>query len=323
MSAAAWSGQVADSELDAAQSTPESAQRIGYTPQSFQETNGGPLKGTGALKRAFCLIGILVAAACSDRSETGDEAEAADHSTMTDHAVHWTYEEATGPAKWAELNPEYAICGNGREQSPIDIRDAEEIVHVSVPVDYEPASVRIIRHEHVVDLIDNGHTIQVNYDEGSVVTVDGIDFELEQYHFHAPSEHTIDGRHAPMEMHLVHTGPAGDFAVFGILIERGEHNAAFEPLWGNLPSAPGEERHYENIEVDVDDLLPQDLRSYRYAGSLTTPPCSEGVRWFVAVVPIELSGEQIAAFTSIIDNNNRPVQTLGDRTVFVEVIQGE
>ncbi len=274
-----------------------------------------------------CAIAGTLAAGCGPQPA---EEPAMESSTIEHQAVghgqaepahaEWSYEEATGPATWAGLSPDYALCGSGTEQSPIDISIPEAADNAPLVTQYKPASARIIRHEHVVDIIDNGHTIQVNYDEGSVLSVGGIDFELAQYHFHAPSEHTIEGRHAPMEMHLVHASADGELAVLGVLIEEGEHNAGFAPLWANLPDEPGVERHYENIMINIDDLLPEDHRLYRYMGSLTTPPCSEGVRWFVAVQPIELSGEQIATFTAIINDNNRPVQLVGQRTVQVDTV---
>jgi len=185
---------------------------------------------------------------------------------------------------------------------------------------FRPATLRIIRQTHVVDVIDNGHTIQVNYDAGSTVVVDGTSYELKQYHFHAPSEHTVDGQHFPMEMHLVHQSPGGKLAVLGVFIDEGDHNAAFEPVLSNLPDEVGEEIHHENVTVNIDDLIPPSPTTYRYPGSLTTPPCSEGVSWFVDIEPIELSAEQIAQFKANFYGNNRPVQPLNDRTVFVQAI---
>jgi carbonic anhydrase len=143
-------------------------------------------------------------------------------------------------------------------------------------------------------------------------------FELEQYHFHAPSEHTVDGRRFPMEMHLVHQAADGEFAVLGVLIDEGAHNAAFDPVFSRLPRRLGERVHLEHVQVDIDDLLPSARHVYRYRGSLTTPPCSEGVRWFVGAQPVELSAGQIETFTSIIHGNNRPLQSRGSREVTLD-----
>ncbi len=265
------------------------------------------------------LMALLFLSACSPQSsETPDSAA---HSPPTEHGVgpvHWGYGEDDGPASWAALSSDYATCASGREQSPIDIAAITTDDQVRLGTNYQPATLKIIRHEHVADLIDNGHTIQVNYDEGSNLQLGAVNYELKQYHFHAPSEHTIEGRHFSMEMHLVHQSAAGELAVLGVLIEQGNHNPAFEPVWANLPGEVGKEVHHEHLAVNVDDLLPADHNTYRYRGSLTTPPCSEGVSWFVAVQPIKLSADQIAAFTSIFSGNNRPIQPLNDRTVFVD-----
>ncbi len=236
--------------------------------------------------------------------------------------ARWGYEEGDGPAVWADLSPEYTLCGSGQEQSPIDLTGAEVSGQPTLERNYRSTSLRIIRHEHVVDVVDNGHTIQVKYDEGSTLVIGETSYDLKQYHFHAPSEHTVDGEHYPMEMHLVHQSAGGALAVIGVLIAEGAANTAFEPVWAHLPDKPGEEAHLEHVAVNVEDLLPAVHVTYRYPGSLTTPPCSEGVSWLVMIEPIELSAEQIAAFTAIISGNNRPVQTLGDRTVAVDRVEG-
>ncbi len=256
--------------------------------------------------------------ATTTASETSDSTA---HSPATEHGagpVHWGYGEDDGPASWAALSSGYVTCASGREQSPIDIAAATTDEPMQMSKDYKPGSLNIIRQEHVVDVIDNGHTIQVNYDKGSNLRFGETVYELKQYHFHAPSEHTIERRHFPMEMHLVHQSADGGLAVLGVLIQEGDHNPAFEPVWANLPAAVGEEVQHRFVTVNVDDLLPVDHGTYRYRGSLTTPPCSEGVSWFVALQPIELSTDQIATYTSIFQGNNRPVQPLNNRTVFLD-----
>ena len=257
----------------------------------------------------------------SDAPETMTTPDYGAHSSGAEHRggpVHWGYGEDDGPMHWAALSPDYATCASGREQSPIDLVAATTGEQAGMSRYYKAASLRIIRHEHIVDVIDNGHTIQINYDEGSTLQLGEASYELKQYHFHSPSEHTIEGQHLPMEMHLVHQSTEGELAVLGVLIEEGDHNPAFEPVWANLPDEVGETVHHEHVTVNVDDLLPADHETYRYRGSLTTPPCSEGVSWFVAAEPIALSADQIAAFTSIFQGNNRPVQPLNDRRIFVD-----
>jgi len=235
-----------------------------------------------------------------------------------DGPAHWSYAEQDGPAKWAALSSDYLTCASGREQSPIDIAATTTVDRVRIARKYKHAELKIIRHEHVADVIDNGHTIQVNYDEGSDLQVGDESYELQQYHFHAPSEHTINGQRFPMEMHLVHQSADGALAVLGVVIEEGKHNPAFEPVWANLPHQPGEQVHLEHLSINVDDLLPKGQDTYRYRGSLTTPPCSEGVAWLVSVDSIALSKQQIEAFTVIFQGNNRPVQSLNARAVFVD-----
>ncbi len=277
------------------------------------------------IKFVFLTVLLFFLSACGPQSpdapETTTTPDSGAHSLSTEHRgapVHWGYGEDDGPMHWAALSPDYATCASGREQSPIDLVAATTGEQAGMSRNYKAASLRIIRHEHIVDVIDNGHTIQINYDEGSTLQIGEASYELKQYHFHSPSEHTIEGQHLPMEMHLVHQSTEGELAVLGVFIEEGDHNPAFEPVWANLPDEVGEEVHHQHVAVNVDDLLPADHKTVRYQGSLTTPPCSEGVSWFVAVESIELSADQIAAFTSIFQGNNRPVQPLNDRTVFVD-----
>jgi len=274
------------------------------------------------------LMSVVFLPACGPQSSEGPETTTATEATgstadapATEHEggpVHWGYGEDDGPANWATLSSDYATCASGRAQSPIDIARGTTGEPMQMSKNYKAGSLKIIRHDHVVDVIDNGHTIQVNYDEGSNLQLGDTAYELKQYHFHAPSEHMVEGRHFPMEMHLVHQSSDGGLAVLGVLIQEGDHNPAFEPVWANLPATVGEEVHHQLVTVNVDDLLPMGHESYRYRGSLTTPPCSEGVSWFVAVQPIELSTDQIAVFTSIFQGNNRPVQPLNNRTVFLD-----
>jgi carbonic anhydrase len=234
--------------------------------------------------------------------------------------LQWGYEGDEGPEHWAELSDDFALCANGTMQSPIDLGEAVPMAAgegTGLMWDYGTGALSIARHEHVVDILDNGHTIQVTYDEGSTLTAGGIEYELLQFHFHAPSEHTIDGRHYPMELHLVHRAQAGELAVLGVFVEEGEPNLVFDALIEGLPSAAGEERHFEDVEIDVDAFITSGDEYYRYEGSLTTPPCSEGVHWAVLTEPLRASAEQIAALDAAMPANNRPVQPLGSREVAV------
>ena len=235
-------------------------------------------------------------------------------------APEWHYEGAEGPANWGTLSPTFAVCGEGRHQSPIDITTPKPGVTEELRTTFPPAELRIVHHEHIADGINNGHTIQINYPSAETLTLGGVAYRLTQYHFHSPSEHTVDGKHFPMEMHLVHTSADAKLAVVGVFIAEGAHNKAFDPVWANLPDQKGVETHYPGVKVDVDALMPTARTSYRYDGSLTTPPCSEGVSWIVMTTPIELSSEQVATFTRLIKENNRPVQGLNGRTILTDEV---
>lgn len=233
----------------------------------------------------------------------GDSAHGEAHNTG-----HWTYTGDTGPAYWGELSPEYAACATGTAQSPIDVDTVKEENLVNLAFNYNPSNVNIV---------NNGHTVEVVYDPGSFFSVDGEQYDLKQFHFHAPSEHTVDGQSAAIELHLVHESAKGNKAVVAVLINQGAANPAFAPVWRHLPASESAETTYD-VKVNAADLLPTDQTTFRYGGSLTTPPCSEGVNWFIMIRPIEMSAEQIAEFTAIYDGNNRPVQPLNGRTILAD-----
>jgi carbonic anhydrase len=269
---------------------------------------------------------VLGLAACS--APPAEQAQSAAPQTTTRPAVApaagdpvWHYDGAEGPANWGTLSPKFAACGEGTSQSPVDIAETVTGTEaLELKTNLLPGALRIAHHEHVADGINNGHTIQINYEGGDELTIGNDTYALVQYHFHNQSEHTVKGRHYPMEMHLVHKAESGKLAVIGVFIEKGAHNAAFDPIWNNLPKQKGVETHYPHVNVDVDRLLPTSRASYRYDGSLTTPPCSEGVRWIVMTTPIQLSADQIRAFTAIIHDNNRPTQPLNGRPVLTEAV---
>ncbi len=226
------------------------------------------------------------------------------------HTVEWGYTEENGPNIWGQLNPEYAICAVGIHQSPIDLVNPIAVELPAMTFKYQPT---------VLNIRNTGHTIQVAYNEGSWIEVDGTRYELQQFHFHAPGEHTVAGRAFDMEMHYVHQSEDGTLAVVGVLIERGSDNPTFASIWSNLPSVSGEMRSIESVTVNADELLPSTRHTYRYEGSLTTPPCSEGVKWFIITTPIEMSESQILAFETIMQGNSRPVQPLNGRELLVDV----
>ncbi len=219
---------------------------------------------------------------------------------------HWGYLGERGPEHWAKLNHAFENCALGRNQSPIDIDDTIEAELPDLSFFYKTAAR---------DIVNNGHSIQHNFPKGAGIVVDDHAFELKQVHFHSPSENTIGGRHFPMEAHFVHMDDQGALAVVAVMFEEGSSNPYLDKAWRFLPSRPGQA--YGIAEpVSPSRLLPDDKGYYRFNGSLTTPPCSEGVFWFVMKQPVQASAAQIGAFKHIMHHpNNRPVQPLNARPV--------
>lgn len=243
--------------------------------------------------------------------------------TLAQHETpHWDYAEH-GPATWGALSPEFVACAEGHSQSPIDIRDVRTSGEPSVRTNFSPASLRIVHNFSAADLINTGHSIQVNFPQGDALTIGGEVYSLVQFHFHGPSEHTVRGRRFPMEMHLVHMSAERKLAVIAVLIEQGKPNKAFDPICSNLPTKRGVEDHLEHVPIDVELIMPRDRSAYRYDGSLTTPPCTEGVKWIVLRQPAHISATQIRAFRKVLWKNNRPVQPLNGRAVLADVMQAE
>lgn len=273
------------------------------------------------------LLGAALLVGCGSNKPAEPAVEAPKNPTPKTRAVappkedpHWGYEGAEGPSSWGKLSPKWAACADGRSQSPIDIGKARKADLPALKAEFRPTELRIIHHEHMADVVNTGHSIQVNYTEGDKLKLGNEEFELLQYHFHSPSEHTVGGKHFPMEMHMVHRSADGRLAVVGVFIEEGAANAAYDPVWSNLPGARSIEHHLEHVKVDVNKLLPASTASYRYTGSLTTPPCSESVKWTVMATPIQLSKQQIDAFRAIMNGNNRPTQALNGRAVITDRI---
>ena len=242
------------------------------------------------------LLAILVVMLIGLFGYTSSEAAKGGH-------AHWGYEGEGGPEHWGELNKDYAACSEGKSQSPVDITKATKGKLSKIEFDYKPTKLNIL---------NNGHTVQVNYDKGSSITVGGQKYRLLQFHFHTPSEHTIDGKSFGMEMHLVHKSNKGELAVVGVLLDKGAENSAFKTTWDNLPEKANQKKSVK-VSVNAADLIPGVRAYYAYSGSLTTPPCSEGVKWHVLSTPLEMSEEQIDTIHSIIHDNNRPVQPLNSR----------
>jgi carbonic anhydrase len=231
------------------------------------------------------------------------------------HEAHWGYEGEQAPDQWAILNPEFALCGDGTEQSPIDLTSAQSVGDPGLERRLGETVLTATQRARVMDIVDNGHTIQVTSDVPMSLQRGDTVYELVQFHFHSPSEHTLDGKYAPLEAHFVHKSADGELVAVGILVEVGEHNVILEPILAALPDREGGKRHLEGLDLDLSQLRPLPKRYYQYRGSLTTPPCSEGVEWIVYAEKREVSAEQMVAIVSQLHNNYRPVQPLGERTL--------
>jgi len=220
--------------------------------------------------------------------------------------VHWTYSGDEGPAEWGSLSDDYAACASGKNQSPIDIAN---------PIEAELPQIEFTYHPSQLKIFNTGHTVQLNFEAGSFIKVDNTKFELKQLHFHAPSENRIHGKSFPLEAHLVHSDDAGNLAVIAVMIEKGKESAFLKGPWQHLPAQAGPEQSF-NQTLNPATLLPNTKDYFRFSGSLTTPPCTEGVRWLVMKSPQHASAEQIAQFKKIISHpNNRPVQQTNARVV--------
>ncbi len=222
------------------------------------------------------------------------------------HGHEWTYEGADGPAHWGDLTPEYATCKVGKHQSPIDIVNPKQAALPVIRFDYKNVPLKIV---------NNGHTIQVNYASGSFITVGERRYQLVQFHFHRPSEERINGKSFEMVIHLVHADGDGKLAVIAVLLQKGKANSALQEIWARMPKTEGKEQEISGVQINALTLLPQDTTYYTYAGSLTTPPCSEGVTWFILKTPADIAPEQVDIFAKLYPDNARPVQPIGSRLV--------
>ena len=220
--------------------------------------------------------------------------------------AHWGYSGHEGPEHWAGLDPKYSACSEGKNQSPINLTEMIQSELPSITINYKPGGKEIL---------NNGHTIQVNYSPGSTITVNGHEFELKQFHFHSPSENTIEGDFYPMEAHFVHADNEGNLAVIAVMFKTGDKNSELEKAWEHMPENAGEKYAFSK-DVDANILLPLDHDYYRFNGSLTTPPCSEGVWWLVMKNFGTASKQQIDRFSHVMHHpNNRPVQPVNARVI--------
>ena len=226
------------------------------------------------------------------------------------HATpHWDYEGDMGPARWVK---EFPTCGKGTKQSPLNIKGPFVKQRVDLAPSYKPGPLT---------MLNNGHTIQVNIPAGSKLRIDGIAYDLLQFHFHRPSEEQIDGKPMAMVAHFVHKSAEGKLAVIGVLLKEGNENPNIKTLWANLPAGEGPPVDVPDVTFNPANLLPKELDFWSYDGSLTTPPCTEGVRFFILRTPVNISKEQVNAFP--FKMNARPVQPQNNREITIGQAPGD
>ena len=225
-----------------------------------------------------------------------------------EHAAHphWSYDGAEGPGHWSELEAGFSTCSSGKNQSPVNLTGFIKAELAPIEFDYKADGDNII---------NNGHTVQVNFAQGSSMALNGHSFDLKQFHVHSPSENQIEGKTFPMEAHFVHADANGSLAVIAVMFEEGKPNAELEKAWKSLPYEAGKKVTLTDSVLGT-ALMPDDKTYYRFNGSLTTPPCTEGVTWLVMKKPVTASKEQIENFTHVMHHhNNRPVQAINARTI--------
>ncbi|MBE9609489.1 carbonic anhydrase [Chitinilyticum piscinae] len=275
------------------------------------------------MRSLICSLALLFAAGNTLASSTS-HAPAASHKAPAAHAktkaashdskgsqhdgpVHWSYEGAGGPENWAGLDAANGLCASGRQQSPIDIRTTYSMALDPLQFDYKPTKLNVL---------NNGHTIQHNIEPGSWLQVGNDRYQLLQFHFHTPSEEAVGGKRYPMVAHLVHKNDAGQLAVVAVFLTQGTvDNPLFNQLWARLPDEHPMSLTFEDQKYNPATILPRDLRYWTLMGSLTTPPCSEGVRWLILKTPVAISKKQLAQFRKEFSMNARPIQPLNERAI--------
>ncbi|BCD61541.1 carbonic anhydrase [Nitratiruptor sp. YY08-26] len=247
------------------------------------------------MKKVFVIAGILTGLLFAGVSGEGHHAE----------HKHWGYSGSEGPKHWGEIDPKFRMCKFGVNQSPVDMT---RFIEAKLP------KLQIIYAGISQNVVNNGHTIKVTTQGKNEVVVDGIPFVLLQYHFHTPSENMINGKHFPMEAHFVHKSKEGEYLVIALMFKEGEKNRALEKVLTYLDPKVGHKQPLKEM-FNPGDFFPKKLDYYRYDGSFTTPPCTEGVRWIVLKNSVEASKEQIAKMHKIMGSNNRPTQPLHARVI--------
>lgn len=248
-------------------------------------------------------------------------------STSVYASANWSYTGNTGPQNWGNLAPEFQLCSSGKMQSPIDIISAKTVNQGAVlKVAYHPVTLRLydngkgmVKLPQDIKTIENDHTVEIVFTtkDREMIKLNHEDYHLAQFHFHTPSEHTLNGQHFPAEIHFVSESKSGKIAVIGVWIKEGKANPALDKILNNLPKTENSLLVKKDIKTDPATLLPKNHDFYNYAGSLTTPPCTEGLNWIVMQTPITASVNQLQAMEKMLNGmNERPVQALNGRTIY-------
>jgi carbonic anhydrase len=254
-------------------------------------------------RRSFLRAAAISCACCAGWGRASAEQLPVEHGAKGGAHAHWSYSEAGGPEHWGDLSPNFKMCQLGLEQTPIDL---------SHGLITDPGTFALDYHSFPLKIVNNGHTIQVNADPGSSCIVRDTKYALLQFHFHHPSEHLLGGKPLDLECHFVHKSGRGDLAVAGVLFKLGGHNAALQTIFGRMPKQAGQEVTVSEA-IDPLVLFPTSRAYFRYMGSLTTPPCSEGITWTVFKEPLEISLDQVKQFAALFPNNARPAQRINRR----------
>lgn len=260
---------------------------------------------------ALACSALVLLSACAQKDAHGDAAAKDGHGDphatphgKTEAVAHWTYEGKEGPEHWAGMGGDNAVCGTGQRQSPIDIAGKTP---------QKASKIQFAYHSSTATIQNNGHTVVVTPQDGGGVIIDGTVYTLKQFHFHSPSEHAINGQRTALETHFVHQNEHGDLLVVGVMSDIGTADPMLASLWTYLPTDPGQPLPLNDILINAQDLMPGTEDFYVYAGSLTTPPCTEGVTWMVFSSPLSVSAEQADAFSRLVGPNSRPLQARHDR----------
>lgn len=271
-----------------------------------------------ALGLSSALVGIAAPAqAATQKSPLSKKTPDAHHKAGAKPAAghdkhppgHWSYEGAGGPAHWGSLSASFALCKTGRFQTPVNL--------VPSAKSYQLPSLEFDYRAMPLNMVNNGHTGQMTAAPGSTLGAGLRRYEMLQFHFHTPSEHTYNGKRYPMELHFVHKSREGALAVLGVMFVEGKENPHLAQLWKHLPAKEGA-ANPAGVTINPANLLPAKKTFVHYSpGSLTTPPCSEGLEWYVLSTPVEASRKQIAGFQKIFGNNSRPLQPIGSRVFMV------